>query len=170
MGVVLQDPFLFSTSIHANIGFAQRDMDKELIHRMGDISTIARDLKLFPDGFDTVVGERGITLSGGQKQRVTLSRALAIDPLILILDDAFSSVDTETEDAILRGLVEYLPGRTVLIISHRISTLKMSDLIVVLEQGKIVQRGTHDKLIRQEGFYQEIYNIQQLADSRQGGV
>jgi ABC-type multidrug transport system fused ATPase/permease subunit len=170
MGVVLQDPFLFSTSIHANIGFAQRDMDKELIHRMGDISTIARDLKLFPDGFDTVVGERGITLSGGQKQRVTLSRALAIDPLILILDDAFSSVDTETEDAILRGLVEYLHGRTMLIISHRISTLKMSDLIVVLEQGKIVQQGTHDKLIRQEGFYQEIYNIQQLADSRQGGV
>ena len=176
IGVVLQDPFLFSTSIHANIGFAQRDMDKELIHRMGDISTIARDLKLFPDGFDTVVGERGITLSGGQKQRVTLSRALAIDPLILILDDAFSSVDTETEDAILRGLVEYLHGRTmlhgrtVLIISHRISTLKMSDLIVVLEQGKIVQQGTHDKLIRQEGFYQEIYNIQQLADSRQGGV
>lgn len=174
--MVPQDPFLFSTSIHANIGFAERDMDTKLIHRMGDISTITKDLNLFPDGFDTIVGERGITLSGGQKQRVTLSRALAVDPRILILDDAFSSVDTETEDAILRGLVEYLSGRTmlhgrtVLIISHRISTLKMSDLIVVLEHGKIVQKGTHAELMREEGFYQEIYNIQQLADSRQTGV
>jgi ATP-binding cassette subfamily B protein len=145
-------------------------MDPELTTQMGDISTISRDLKLFPEGFETIVGERGITLSGGQKQRITLSRALAVDPRILILDDAFSSVDTETEDAILKGLVRLLQNKTVLIVSHRISTLKMSDLIVVLERGRITQRGTHEELIREEGFYQEIYNIQQLAASRKRGA
>jgi ATP-binding cassette subfamily B protein len=170
MGVVLQDPFLFSTSIRANIGFGKKEMEAQLVRRMADISTISRDLKLFPEGLETMVGERGITLSGGQKQRITLSRALAIDPRILILDDAFSSVDTETEDSILKDLARYFAGRTVLIVSHRISTLKASDLIVVLEHGKITQRGTHEELIREEGFYREIYNIQQLADTGGRGV
>ena len=164
IGVVPQDTFLFSTTIEENIAIGRKDWQRGEVERAAGISTISRDLEQFPAGLETVVGERGITLSGGQKQRVAISRALFTDPRILILDDSLSSVDTETENTILEGLGDVLRGRTVILISHRVSTLKLADSIIVLDAGRIVQRGTHDELIGEEGFYQEVYNLQQLEE------
>jgi ATP-binding cassette subfamily B protein len=164
IGMVPQDTFLFSSTIRENIAFGNAAMDEERIRQMADMSTISRDMSAFPLGDKTVVGERGVTLSGGQKQRIALSRALAIDPTIVILDDTFSAVDTETEDSILSHLIDDIRGRTTLIISHRISTLKYADQIVVLENGRITQQGTHEELAAAEGFYREIYTIQRLED------
>jgi len=113
-----------------------------------------------PEGYDTIVGERGVSLSGGQKQRVALARALVMDPRILILDDATSNVDTETEHAIQRALDELMVGRTTFIIAHRLVTLKRADLILVLDRGRIVERGTHETLLRNGGLYAEIYDLQ----------
>jgi len=129
---------------------------------VAEIAAIDRDLQLFPNGWDTVVGERGITLSGGQKQRIAIARALAKDPEILILDDSLSAVDTETEERILTGLLEYRVGKTTVIVSHRVSTLQRADNVIVLDGGRITQSGTHHELIRSDGFYREIYTIQQL--------
>jgi ATP-binding cassette subfamily B protein len=160
--VVPQDTFLFSASIRDNIAFAAADGDDETIDRVAQISTITRDIKLFPNGLDTQVGERGITLSGGQKQRVAISRALASGSDILILDDALSAVDTETEEQILGSLLEYRKGKTTIVISHRVSTLQFADSILVLEHGEVTQSGTHETLVREEGFYQEIHELQRL--------
>ena len=164
IGMVPQDSFLFSATIRENIAFGSRDVG-ERVRRAAQISTIDRDWAGFPLGWDTVVGERGITLSGGQKQRVALSRALATDAALYIMDDSFSAVDTETEDAILRQMLPYLRGRTLILISHRISTLKMAERIVVLEGGRIAQQGSHEELLAQEGFYAEIYALQQLEET-----
>jgi ATP-binding cassette subfamily B multidrug efflux pump len=163
ISVVPQDDFLFSTTLAKNIGFAADDGHD--IAQVAAISTIDRDVENFPDGWQTIVGERGITLSGGQKQRVSISRALASPASIYIFDDSFSSVDTETEDQILRSLLPYLAGRTLIIISHRISTLKFADQIIVMERGRISQRGSHETLAAEAGFYSEIFRLQQLAEA-----
>ncbi len=164
-GLVPQDNFLFSSSIRENIAFGSRNEDPALVDRVVQISTIDRDLANFPDGLETVVGERGITLSGGQKQRVCISRALATRAAIYILDDSLSSVDTETEAIILRELMPFIQGKTVILISHRISTIKLADNIIVLDQGQIVQQGSHAELIAEIGFYAEIYKLQQLEET-----
>ncbi|MFP4372727.1 MAG: ABC transporter ATP-binding protein [Spirochaetaceae bacterium] len=164
--VVPQDTFLFSATISENIRFAAPDADDELVSRVADISTISRDIRDFPEGWETLVGERGVTLSGGQKQRVAISRALAARRPILVLDDALSAVDTESEERILSRLMAEREGMTNIIIAHRVSALSRSDFIYVLDQGRTVQQGTHEELIRREGMYREIYELQQ-AESRE---
>jgi ATP-binding cassette subfamily B protein len=162
-GFVPQDSFLFSDSVAANIRFARPDLDRERFEKIVAIATIDRDVAGFPEGWETVVGEKGLTLSGGQKQRVAIARALAADPEILVLDDALSAVDAETEERILAALLEERRGRTNIIVSHRVSTLRNADLIIVLDRGEIVQRGSHAELLAEsEGFYAEIARLQEL--------
>ena len=169
-GVVPQESFLFSESIRENILFSSPDVGPARFDEIAAISGLDRDLRLFPQGWDTVVGERGITLSGGQKQRIALARALAVDPPILLLDDALSAVDAETEERILRALLEERTGKTTVIVSHRISTLRNADQIIVLDGGAIVQSGTHEQLLEQgEGFYARIAALQQLEQESCAG-
>ena len=166
IGFVPQEPFLFSDTIGENIGFGVPDLAADA-PRVRDAAATARldvDVDAFPKGLDTLVGERGITLSGGQKQRTALARALLIDPAILILDDALSAVDTYTEEAILTRLRGVMRSRTALIVAHRVSTVRDADLIVVLEAGRIIERGTHDELVRARGAYAELYRKQQLEE------
>jgi len=133
------------------------------------VAQLEKDLRDFPQGFETTVGERGITLSGGQKQRTALARALAVDPRILVLDDALSAVDTETEEQILDGLREVMRARTTFLVSHRVSTVKEADLIVVLREGRIVERGTHDELVEAGGFYADLHQRQLLEQEIETG-
>ena len=165
VSIVPQDSFLFSASIKDNIGFSKPGAEEALLAQTADISTITRDFLMFPEGWDTIVGERGVTLSGGQKQRVAISRALLPASPVVIFDDALSSVDTETEDAILSALPLVVQEKTFIIIAHRISTLKTADVILVLESGEIIQQGTHEELIKQPGFYADVYRLQQLEES-----
>jgi ATP-binding cassette, subfamily B, multidrug efflux pump len=162
-GFVPQDTFLFSDTMKANILFGAPDLPPERFARITDISALDRDVKDFPAGWDTLVGEKGLTLSGGQKQRVAIARALAVDPEILVFDDALSAVDTETEERILKALLAERAGRTNIIVSNRISTLRHADRIAVLDSGSLVQYGTHRELLSQEGFYAEIARLQALA-------
>jgi ATP-binding cassette subfamily B protein len=169
IGFVPQETFLFSESVRENIAYglpASLDASSKAtrVDWSADVSQLAKDVASFPQGFETFVGERGITLSGGQKQRASLARALAVDPKILILDDALSSVDTETEDQILRGLRGVMKTRTTFLVSHRISTVKDADLIVVLREGRIVERGTHDALVKANGFYADLHRRQLLEE------
>ncbi len=166
IGFVLQEPFLFSRTIKENIMYGvHREVTDEDVYRAARAAAVHDVILRFPEGYDTVVGEKGVTLSGGQKQRVTLARTLLKDPAILILDDATSSVDTETEAAIREALEELMPGRTTFIIAHRVQTVMNADLILVLEHGRIVQHGTHDELLAQEGMYRRIYDLQsQIED------
>lgn len=164
IGLVPQESFLFSDTLRANIAFGAPDAGDERIERAADVASLSIDVADFPDGYDTRVGERGLTLSGGQKQRTALARAVLRDPKILILDDSLSSVDTLTEERILERLQEVMRGRTTLLISHRISTIRGADLIVVLENGAIVERGTHAELIGQGGTYAELYEKQLLEE------
>jgi ATP-binding cassette subfamily B protein len=166
--MVPQETFLFSTSISENIAFGSRDGGAGALDEVAAISTIERDARVFPQGLNTVVGERGITLSGGQKQRVALSRALVEQAAVYVLDDAMSSVDTETEELILNRFLPRVRGRTVLLVSHRVSTLKNADLIVVLEGGRISQQGSHEQLLAVKGFYADIYRLQQLEQALRG--
>lgn len=162
-GFVPQDSFLFSDTVAANVRYGAPDLSPERFARVTGISTIARDIAEFPAGWDTVVGEKGLTLSGGQKQRVAISRALAVDPEILVFDDALSAVDAETEDKVLSGLIDERRGRTNIIVSHRVSTLRHADLILVLDGGRMSQFGTHaDLLADKGGFYAEIARMQEL--------
>jgi ATP-binding cassette subfamily B protein len=140
----------------------------EEIQEAAKISCVYDNIVEFPDGFDTVIGERGITLSGGQKQRIAISRAIIRNPSVLILDDCLSAVDTGTEEKILKGLRQIMKERTSIIISHRISTIKDADEIIVLDQGKIAERGTHEELLSNEGIYYELYQKQLLADEVEG--
>ena len=161
IGIVEQEPFLFSRSIRDNIAYgADREVTQEEIERAAQAAAIHDIVLTFPEGYDTIVGEKGVTLSGGQRQRVAIARALLKDPRILVLDDATSSVDTETEEQIQRALDLLIPGRTTFIVAHRIQTVMNADLILVLDKGHIVQSGTHADLIQQPGLYHDIYEIQ----------
>jgi ATP-binding cassette subfamily B protein len=168
IGFVPQETFLFSATIGENIAFGTAEMDplaKQLaIEQAAEASNIAEDVAGFPQRYETVVGERGITLSGGQKQRTAIARAIIRAPRILILDDALSSVDTHTEEKILEQLREIMQGRTTIFISHRVSTVRNADQIAVLHSGRIVELGTHDELIAQNGYYTDLYNKQLLEE------
>ncbi|MCX7683056.1 MAG: ABC transporter ATP-binding protein/permease [Anaerolineae bacterium] len=161
IGIVEQEPFLFSRTIRANITYgAGREVSDEEVIAAAKAAAIHDVITSFPDGYDTLVGERGVTLSGGQKQRVAIARTLLKNPRILILDDATSSVDTETEEEIRQALERLMAGRTTFIIAHRIQSLMNADLILVLNRGRIVQCGTHEALLAQEGIYRQIYEVQ----------
>ena len=164
IGYVPQDTFLFSETVQENIAFGRPRADFQAIQKVAKISNIWPEIQEFPQQLETLVGERGITLSGGQKQRIAISRALLVDPKVLILDDALSSVDTYTEEQILRRLSQELVGRTAVLISHRISTVKMADLILVLERGRIVERGRHEDLLKAGGYYAALYQKQLLEE------
>lgn len=167
IGYVPQDAFLFSDSIKNNIRIGKESADDEEIRQAAESAYILHNIENFQNGFDTLVGERGVTLSGGQKQRVSIARALIADPEILIFDDCLSAVDTETEEIILKNLGKATKGKTTIIISHRTSSVKNADHIIVLDHGKVVQSGVHEDLIIKEGYYQDIYN-QQLEEKLSG--
>ncbi len=164
IGFVPQETFLFSATIAENIAFGSEGAPEEAIRRAAEIAGLAHDIDGFPDGYHTMVGERGLTLSGGQKQRTAIARALLRDPRILILDDALSSVDTLTEERILTSLAGVLSGRTVILISHRVSTVRQAGRIVVLANGGIAEQGTHSGLIAKRGYYANLYQKQLLEE------
>ncbi len=163
VGMVPQEPFLFSEHIAENIDFASAEVDRERVSWAATLADLDRDIEAFPDGYHTMLGERGVTLSGGQRQRTALARALAMRPKVLILDEAMSAVDTETEDRILRGLRSQLGKQTTILVAHRTSTLRHADWIIVLGHGEIVEEGTHEMLIGAGGYYAELERIQKLS-------
>lgn len=163
IGYVPQDTFLFSTSLKENVAFGVDEPEPAMVAQSVEVSRLSKDLDQFPSGLDTVIGERGVTLSGGQKQRTALARAVMRQPSILILDDALSSIDTHTQSEILAGLHEVLKGRTSIIISQRISTVKDADQILILHEGKIAERGTHAELVAQRGIYAKMYRRELLS-------
>jgi ATP-binding cassette subfamily B multidrug efflux pump len=167
IGYVPQDNFLFSTTLRDNIAFSDIHMDTARVEQSARFAHVYDNIMEFPLQFNTILGERGVTLSGGQKQRVSIARAIAKDPKILILDDSLSAVDTKTEEKILEGLKQVMKNRTAIIIAHRISTIKDADEIVVLDDGKIVERGTHVELLALKGLYNSIYEKQLLEEKLQ---
>jgi len=160
IGTVSQDPFLFSDSVADNIAFGSLNAERAEVERQAELADVADDIRGFPQGFDTVVGERGVTLSGGQKQRVSIARALMKQPPVLLFDDALSAVDTETEVTILSNLKARLQGLTAVLITQRLSCVHLADRIVVLDEGRVVQQGSHAELIKQPGRYAELYALQ----------
>jgi len=164
LGTVPQDVFLFSDTIANNIGFGLDSMDEAMVIQAAKDADVYENVQAFPQGFATRIGERGITLSGGQKQRVSIARAVARKPKILILDDALSAVDTKTENNILTSLKKIMQGRTTIIISHRVSSAKLANKIIVLDDGAIVEHGTHESLLTQDGVYKELFEKQMQLD------
>jgi ATP-binding cassette subfamily B protein len=160
IGIVMQDAWLFSTTIRDNIAYGREDIRLEAIMSAAKAARAHEFIMQCPDGYDTWVGERGVTLSGGQRQRIAIARAFVRDPRLLILDDATSSVDMETEFLIQQALTDLMHGRTTLVIAQRLRTLKHADVILVLADGRIMQRGIHEELVAQPGLYQRMYNLQ----------
>ena len=169
IGYVPQDQVLFAMSIKENIRFADTKYTDKQVEDITKVCGIYDDIVNMTDGFDTIIGERGVSLSGGQKQRIAMSRALIMNPEILILDDSLSAVDAKTEHLILENLKEERSGKTTIITAHRLSAIVHADLIIVMDNGKIIERGTHDELIAQNGWYKETYNTQQLEEKMKGG-
>jgi ATP-binding cassette subfamily B multidrug efflux pump len=167
IGIVLQTSLLFSTSIAENIAFGRPDAPQEEIKQAARAAQAHEFISQLTDGYQTVVGERGITLSGGQRQRLAIARALLMDPRILILDDSTSSVDTETERLIQQALERLMEGRTTFVIAQRLSTVRRADLILVMQDGRIVERGTHKELLQRGELYREIYELQLRQQERQ---
>jgi ATP-binding cassette subfamily B protein len=161
---VPQNTFLFAASVRENIAFSDSEMDFERIQQAARTAQIHEQVMTFPQQYETIVGERGVMLSGGEKQRVAIARAVAADPKILVLDDCLSAVDTHTEEEILRRMKDVLAGRTAVIISHRISSIQNADHIIVLDEGRIAERGTHLELLTVDGIYADIYRKQQLEE------
>jgi len=160
IGIVLQTSLLFSDSIKANLAYGRPDASDEEIIAVAKAAQAHEFIESFPEGYETIVGERGVTLSGGQRQRVAIARALLMDPRILILDDSLSSVDTQTEKLIQEALDKLMEGRTTFVIAHRLSTVRRADVILVMDKGRIAQQGTHEELLRSGGLYREIYELQ----------
>ena len=160
IGVVLQEPFLFSGTIRDNIAYAKEDATAEEIEKAAEMANIAEFIKGLPDGYDTVVGENGASLSGGQKQRLAIARAVLMNPSILILDEATSALDTVSETVVQEALDRLMIGKTTVIIAHRLSTVRNADKIIVLDRGRVAQKGTHDELMEQPGIYRELYQTQ----------
>lgn len=164
IGYVPQDHFLFSASVGENIAFTNPHVSKEEIYHAAKLANIHDDILQFTDGYQTVVGERGVSLSGGQKQRISIARALLMNPEVLVLDDSLSAVDAKTEEAILSSLRKNREGKTTIITSHRLSAIQHANLILVLDNGKVIERGTHEELMEKHGWYKEMYLRQQLEE------
>jgi ATP-binding cassette subfamily B protein len=158
VGVIAQDTFLFSATVRENITFGAPDLTDEEVEHVARLAQAHEFIDRLPDKYETIIGERGITLSGGQRQRLAIARAIAVDPRILILDDATASVDASTEARIRVGLREAMKGRTTLIIAHRLSTISLADEIVVVNDGRIAARGIHDELLQTSEVYRDIYD------------
>ena len=163
IGIVPQDAFLFSDTIKNNIKFGKENASDEEVVNAAKNAVIHDNIIDFNQKYETVLGERGITLSGGQKQRVSIARALIKNPQILLFDDSLSAVDTETEEKILNNLLEFSKEKTTIIVSHRVSSAKNADKIIILAEGKIIQQGSHNQLVNQEGYYKELY-YKQLSE------
>ncbi|NSM27361.1 ATP-binding cassette domain-containing protein [Enterococcus faecalis] len=168
MGYVPQDHFLFSMTVRDNICFAKPDLEQAAVEQAAALAFINQEIKAFPEGYDTMVGERGVSLSGGQKQRISIARALIVEPELLILDDALSAVDAKTEEAILSNLKETRQEKTTIITAHRLSSVMHAKEILVLDEGKIIERGTHQELLTQKGWYQRMWEKQQLEAKIEG--